>query len=117
VIQSFRNIGREVSLVALLTYIGPDILEDKQLLPTPDFQRGLAGLQCPAAQVTPINHLFYFLTFRVLESEVRPIDIWTLSLIWHLTEVLRFCFLLAFLGEIDDLKVGKKYSSSFSPQP
>jgi len=40
-----------------------------------------------------------------------------LSLIWHLTEVLRFCFLLAFLGEIDDLKVGKKYSSSFSPQP
>jgi hypothetical protein len=49
VIKSLRNIGGDVSLVALLTYIGWDIPDDKQLFTTPDFQHGFARLQFTAA--------------------------------------------------------------------
>jgi len=49
VIKSFRNIGGDVSLVTLLTYVSRDISDDKQLFTTPDFQCGLAGLQFTTA--------------------------------------------------------------------
>jgi hypothetical protein len=56
----------DVSLIALLTDVGWDIPDDKQLFTTPDFQHGFARLQFAAAQVTPINCIIHFLTFRVL---------------------------------------------------
>jgi len=65
-VQALGDIRRDIGLIALLTYIGRDIPDNEQLLPTPDFQRGLARLQCASAQITPINHIFYFLIFRVL---------------------------------------------------
>jgi hypothetical protein len=49
VIKSLRNIGGDVSLAALLTYVGRDIPDDKQLFTPPDFQRGLARLQFATA--------------------------------------------------------------------
>ncbi len=42
VIESLGNTGRDVSLAALLTHIGRDILDDEQFFATPDFQCGLA---------------------------------------------------------------------------
>jgi len=37
VIESLRDIGGDVSLIALLTHIGRDITDDEQFFPTPDF--------------------------------------------------------------------------------
>jgi hypothetical protein len=45
VIKSLRDIGGDVSLMTLLTYISRDVPDHKQLLPTPDLQRGLTRLQ------------------------------------------------------------------------
>jgi hypothetical protein len=55
VIKPLRNSGRDVRLVASLTYVSRDIFDGKQLFTTPDFQRGCAGSQFTAAEVTPIN--------------------------------------------------------------
>jgi hypothetical protein len=48
-IKLFRNIGGDISLITLLTYISRDISDDKQLFTTPDFQRGFTRLQFTAA--------------------------------------------------------------------
>jgi len=48
-IKLFRNIGGDVSLIALLTYISRDISDDKQLFTTPDFQHGFTRPQFTAA--------------------------------------------------------------------
>jgi len=48
-IEPLRNIGGDVSLVTLPTYVGWDIPNDKQLFTTPDFQRRLARPQLTAA--------------------------------------------------------------------
>jgi hypothetical protein len=44
VIESLGDTGRDVSLVALLAYIGWDIADNEQLFPAPDFQGGPARL-------------------------------------------------------------------------
>jgi hypothetical protein len=66
VIKPLRNSGGDVRLVALLTYVSRNIPDDNQLFTTPDFQRGCIGPQFTAADVTPINCVVHFLTFRVL---------------------------------------------------
>ena len=38
VIKSLGNVGGDVRLIALLTYVGWDILDDQQFFTTPDFQ-------------------------------------------------------------------------------
>jgi len=48
-IKLFRNLGGDISLITLLTYISRDISDDKQLFTTPDFQHGFARLQFTAA--------------------------------------------------------------------
>jgi len=48
-IKLFRNIGRNISLITLLTYISRDISDDKQLFTTPDFQHSFARPQFTAA--------------------------------------------------------------------
>jgi len=48
-IKLFRNIGGDISLITLLTYISRDISDDKQLFTTPDFQHGFTRLQFTAA--------------------------------------------------------------------
>jgi hypothetical protein len=49
VIKSLGNVGGDVSLIALLTYVSRDIPDDQQLFTMPDFQRGLAGPQFTTA--------------------------------------------------------------------
>ena len=58
-IQSLGHRDRDVGLTALLTNIGRDIPDDDQLFTTPDFQRGLARLQFPPAQITTVNRGVY----------------------------------------------------------
>ena len=48
-IKLFRNIGGDISLITLLTYISRDISDDKQLFTTPDFQHGFTRPQFTAA--------------------------------------------------------------------
>jgi len=48
-IKLFRNIGGDISLITLLTYISRDISDDKQFFTTPDFQHGFTRLQFTAA--------------------------------------------------------------------
>jgi hypothetical protein len=48
-IKLFRDIGGDISLITLLTYISRDISDDKQLFPTPDFQHGFTRPQFTAA--------------------------------------------------------------------
>jgi len=62
VINLFRNVGGEVSLVTLLAHIGRDIPDDEQLFPAPDFQHRFTGFQFTAAQIAPINYFIHLLT-------------------------------------------------------
>jgi hypothetical protein len=48
-IKLFRNIGGDISLITVLTYISRDISDDKRLFTTPDFQHGFTRLQFTAA--------------------------------------------------------------------
>ena len=48
-IKLFRNIGGDMSLITLLTYISRDISDDKQLLTTLDFQHAFTRPQFTAA--------------------------------------------------------------------
>jgi hypothetical protein len=60
VIQSLRHSGGDIRLMALLTDVRRDFSDDQQLVPTPNFQRGLTGYQFAATTVTAINAAFHF---------------------------------------------------------
>jgi hypothetical protein len=59
IIKPLRNSGGDVRLAASLTYVSRDIFDDEQFFATPDFQRGCAGPQFTAADVTPISFNFH----------------------------------------------------------